>query len=421
MDMDVFSRPARRFRLSTAVHTVTSTIVDQEPLCLAQFSELAAKFSRIRARSFRRICSQGKERPNMAYNKALDWLNGKEADDTSSGSPVESSDDSSLEEGRRADSVIDNQISDRYQNDPEKILLTSPVPDVQIEEDKEDEEQDDDVIDDLSRIADEAADTHELDSEAESEDKEEDEHPSPAKKKRVRTEKENWSPDPAFEHLMERTIVQEPARRYPQRKRVQPMEFWRNQRVKYGRDSTGTCFKVVGVDDGFPGYDPLPKSRLKGKKKTGSQAGRGKETSRRINLMDLSIHAHHVDPAKLNNNKFVRKLQKGKHLVSSLKDVHFNPSSVSPDVEIALTHKVGTFSRGMLKFKPFATKTRQQTVVPTTIFAVLHGVVAVKVNDEEAVVLKTGGSLELQNETYYSIENLRSDEAVLTFNILRSE
>lgn len=241
--------------------------------------------------------------------------------------------------------------------------------------------------------------------------------PRPRKPK----EKENWSPDPAFAHLLERTMVQEdaPARRYPKRQRVQPLEFWRNQRIKYGRDSTGTCFKVVGIDDGFPGYDS--KQKKKRKKGATSTATRSNQSERRRpDIMNLSIHAAHFDSENMKNNKFAKKLQKDKHLVTSLKDVNFNPSSVSPDVEIALTHKVGNFSRGMLKLKPFATKTRQQTVVPTTIFSVLHGVVAFTVNENPPVVLKTGGSLELQNKTWYAIENLRNDESILTFAIIRS-
>jgi hypothetical protein len=122
----------------------------------------------------------------------------------------------------------------------------------------------------------------------------------------------------------------------------------------------------------------------------------------------------------MKNNKWAKKLERDKHLVQSLRDVQFNPSAVSPEVEIALINKVGNVSRGMLKLKPFATKARQQTVVPTTFFDVVHGVVSVIVNDKPAILLRTGGQLELDNKTFYSIENLRNDEAVLNFTIIRN-
>lgn len=598
-------RPKRKIRLSS-VHTVTTSTtitgtqigsfpfgVDLEgvdPAYQQPFSDIAAKFHQIRARSLRRNGGQ-RVRENTAFNKALEWITAEAAKDTSASSSDDTSADS-LEEGRRADSVLENQSQitalrahektlpasplapekepeeedddedeqDDMDNDEEEqedsdedveheVVSEVPVPEVGDEEDdeqeeeelsdeqqeeesvvdeeeeddaspevEEEEDQDEDLIDDLSRITDDApemnedeaegtmpfpaddssseeeeesedeaqveqevaaekedavhemvepeaelepeaepeadpeaepeaepmAEVHQEQEHGEEDDEQEDEEEEaavqnrsaqkrksveaaksapvgPNKRVKKEKEKENWCPDPELAHLLEKTIVQEeqPVRRYPTRQRVKKLEFWRNQRIRYGRDSTGTCFKVVGVEEGTRSYDPEPKSRKKDKyKNRGSKGSRGQ--GRRLNLMDLSIHAS-IDPSTQNNKKWVRKLQKGKHLLESLRDVNFNPSAVSPEVEIALTHKVGTFSRGMLKLKPFATKTRQQTVVPTTIFAVLHGVVAIVVNDEPAVILKTGGSLELQNKTWYSIENLRNDDAVLTFNILRSE
>ena len=244
---------------------------------------------------------------------------------------------------------------------------------------------------------------------------------SPAVDGRVDTPTaEEPEPEPSPAEPVEQMATEEaeqPATgpRYPSRNRMKPMEFWRNQRVKYGRDSTGLCFKVTGVEEGFPAYEARS-SRSKRKKTHESGPGSARPAKRLVSLADMSIHAS-LAPEVLHKNKFAKKLARDKRLVASLKDINFTPSTASDGVELALTHKVGSLTQGMLKLHPFATKSRQQTVVPTTIFYVMFGAVTFSMDGKPPVVVKTGGSFRLDHKEWYSIENLRNDEAVLSFVI----
>ena len=134
------------------------------------------------------------------------------------------------------------------------------------------------------------------------------------------------------------------------------------------------------------------------------------------NILDLSIH----------NSKLARKLTKidaeaeaDNEFVLAYSNINFKESAASPGIYTAITKKVSDIAFGKLKFTPKAEKKQTKTGGYVTHFNVVYGTLMVTV-DKKRTLVKTGFYFQVDQDTNYSIMNLRDDDAILDFTIVKN-
>ena len=202
------------------------------------------------------------------------------------------------------------------------------------------------------------------------------------------------------------------SRRYPLRNRVAPTQYWRGERIKYTRDSTGLAFKVAGM---IPAKEEVVKERKRSLKRKRTHSS----LDLHANPFDLSLHASNVSGLLAQDRKRKKKVLKQNHTVASLEDLNWVPSK-NVGVDMAIIKREVGMAHGMIRMAPFSCKQRQKTVEYSTTFVIVFGACQFTVGDMEPILLKTGNFVELKPHTYYSIDNLRNDRAIIKFDVLRT-
>jgi len=196
-----------------------------------------------------------------------------------------------------------------------------------------------------------------------------------------------------------------PTLRRSKRKRIPVMEGWRGQRPVYKRDSTGLTQILVAIEEGNQ-YNPPLRGRPKKKRKKTPKNKQIKD------VFNLSIQ----------NKKFKYNTENNSLDIKTLERMEWKPISRSKGVDITTTHrKSGQFAIGMIRIKGNALKTTSMTEDKQTYLTVIYGVLALKVEDNEEVVIKTCDSFELKPNTRYSLLNLRKDMSYISFTVLSND
>ena len=137
------------------------------------------------------------------------------------------------------------------------------------------------------------------------------------------------------------------------------------------------------------------------------------------NILDLSIHNAKlakrlatVDSEALADHEFVLAYEK----------IEFKESKNSRGIYTAIMRKVSNIAFGKLKFDPKAEKRKTKTGSYVTYFNVVYGTLLLRLEHEKpGTVVKTGYYFQVDKDTNYSIKNLREDNAMIDFTIVKEE
>lgn len=235
------------------------------------------------------------------------------------------------------------------------------------------------------------------------------------------------------------------------RVRVQPLAYWRNEKLKYKTDLDTKCMVVDGVEKG-PGPDRgyrRSKTSKPAKRKIGKTANSPRDldepTGRERNAnqkhegssdederavkpkkaclydpdAELSIHGEI-------NKSMIAYSEKIKHETTeffSKKDLVWKPLRSSENVFVAQmnrsNHRDRSTTSGYFQIRPQGEKRLQQSGNYRTDFLVMFGVLSVKINDKPAVIFKKMEFFTIERNTWYSIRNLRDDNALMYFTMVQ--
>lgn len=207
--------------------------------------------------------------------------------------------------------------------------------------------------------------------------------------------------------------------RRSRRTRAPPMEYWRGQRLVYGRDSTGLgTEKIVGVEKGSAPLVPSRKKGVKRKKNSSEDDGdHHAPSSSQKHYLDLSIHANVASELR-ENRKRIESVRRSEHFVTGVADLDWKPSKFSPGVDLArVLNRPGAGTHGYVRLGPLATKQPQKTSSAMTSFTIIHGWVRVQIGDKKPFFLKTGDFLQIKPDSFYSLENQRNDDCLISFHV----
>jgi len=227
--------------------------------------------------------------------------------------------------------------------------------------------------------------------------------------------------DPAIRpsHLppegVERTIVEETDttnhRRYPSRHRIPTQEYWKGDRVIYRRDSTGLAWRVDHLEKGIE-YEVKRRKVIR-------HNGPREAPAKKIDPFNLSLHASHAIDLLKNNDKRKEKASKMAK-INFLLDLEYKESSVSKGLFLATMSRNKNGTEGVIKMTSLASKEMQCTSKYTTKFVVMTGAVSFKIGQKgKPFIAKTLYTITLPPKTYYSMENLRNDDAYVLFTVTR--
>jgi len=248
-------------------------------------------------------------------------------------------------------------------------------------------------------------------------------------------------------------VDQDGSIRRSSRIRVKPLEYWRNQKLKYKIDTETKCYTIDGVEKGFKPENPFtkkytkqPKSNKNKLKEKKSRLPRIKEenvsdeesTSSENESSDDERKREPIEKVRYSPNEVSIHIDLNESAVAiserikreaaefySKSDLVWNAASQSKGVYLALMNrkklsKNGTQASGFIKMIEFAEKPEQTTTDYITKYVVMFGAVSVQIGGKPAVILKSMDSFTVEKRTKYSIRNLRKDEALLYFDVCRS-
>ncbi|KAH9415679.1 hypothetical protein DERP_000169 [Dermatophagoides pteronyssinus] len=221
--------------------------------------------------------------------------------------------------------------------------------------------------------------------------------------------------------------------RRSQRNRIQPLDYWRGQRPIYKMENRKinnqivTMPTVVGVAKPLR---PLIKQR-----RANTKSNQRKTHDDKVD----NHHEHHCAERQTSSNggqKFYDILNLSIHskkfktksitdcpeFVKSYSGLIFKPSDKSKGIHTALIEKDdrGT-AFGMIRFEPLAMKKLGRNGPYATYFTVIYGTLILKVNDENETVVKTGSHFKIFPKAQYYIKNVRKDEALIQFSVIREQ
>lgn len=129
----------------------------------------------------------------------------------------------------------------------------------------------------------------------------------------------------------------------------------------------------------------------------------------------------------IDNPRFAKKfanidgqLQPDQEHILAFNQVDFHESTNSPGVFTALTKKASNIAFGKLKFTPKSVKKRTKTGNYVSHFNVVYGTLLLKIENEKVgSIIKTGFYFHIGEQTNYVLTNLRNDEAMIDFTIIK--
>ena len=195
-----------------------------------------------------------------------------------------------------------------------------------------------------------------------------------------------------------------------------PMEYWRGQRPVYRRDSTGVTEKVTGV------IDP-PEPERKKRKITKTNNKRKASQSKKVDFFNLSIHATDMDDLIKKNMKN-KKQRQNVELIKSMGEMKWKDSKeCGESVQLSIVEKMKEKGEvhGYLKLTSLALKKTQRTGPYTTRFTVIKGALALQIEENPRVIIKTSDFFRIPKETHYSLQNLRKEDAHLYFVVSKDD
>jgi len=193
------------------------------------------------------------------------------------------------------------------------------------------------------------------------------------------------------------------APRRSQRNKMKPLEFWRGELPIYKLEPNGTRL-IIGVTKGaspdFRKRKVLRRNPIKRVKQ---------------DRFNLSTHVP-LNQSCIERSDKAKDKMKGLTLLQNLK---WNVSKASQNVFIASIHESSseTRKRGFIKIMGNHEKPSQSTGSYDSDLMVVDGKVSVTIGDSVPIILSTGDAFSIPPFTYYSIRNLRNDDAFLSFYV----
>jgi len=227
--------------------------------------------------------------------------------------------------------------------------------------------------------------------------------------------------------------------------RVRPLDFWRNQQPNYRRDEATKCLTIDGIEKGFKPDNPFfNKKRLnvnrakKTNKKRKRQSSVDEEDDKEEEVVvkraryavngEVSIH----QPLSESAIELSEKIKKEAAEYCSHNGLSWTESKQSKGVHVAFMSRTKdknskTQATGFMKLQPQFQKPPQKTGNYVTNYVVMFGACSVKVGDKKndkldnkpAVILKSMDGFTVNDNTFFSINNLRNDELLLYFNLTK--
>jgi hypothetical protein len=215
--------------------------------------------------------------------------------------------------------------------------------------------------------------------------------------------------------------------RRSKRTRVPRLDYWRGQRPIYQRDSTGLTERIVSINKGSSNLIDVPKrvynkanKKLKRNRVVTDFSDDECDNKRSKNTLDLSLHIKHLKEVFKNNDKY-KSEHKNAECIKSIEDLNWKKSERSDDVETAIISKNREKGEalGMLKLGPLAIKEKSKTGDYVTHLTVTYGALALQIENNHKVIVKTGTNFRIDKRTNYSLQNSRKDYAYISFTVLQ--
>ncbi|XP_067143674.1 centromere protein C-like [Centruroides vittatus] len=248
-------------------------------------------------------------------------------------------------------------------------------------------------------------------------------------RKRKMNETEKMDSEKSVKKCKERKLLTLPPAQSPtpgvrrsRRTRVPPLEYWRNQRLKYDKE-----LKTIGIEEGF---ESMTRKTVR-KKKLSNKCSKSANTLQMSKCSELSIHDKSFIDATTSSdlnkqvysaNDFMNGDLDMPELVSFYKSLEWvtpegNQSSKDDPLQLAKSLILPNVITGFLKISSLQEKPLQYFPKHSAFFNVLYGKVAVTINDT-TFILETGDTFHVPVGNPYSIKNIRRDNVKLYFIML---
>ncbi|XP_023244578.1 centromere protein C-like [Centruroides sculpturatus] len=249
-------------------------------------------------------------------------------------------------------------------------------------------------------------------------------------RKRKMNETEKMDNEKSVKKSKERKLLTLPPAQSPtpgvrrsRRTRVPPLEYWRNQRLKYDKE-----LKTIGIEEGF---ESMTKKNVRKKKSSNTKSSKSANTLQMSKCSELSIHDKSFIDATTSNdlnkqvysaNDFMNGDLAMPELVSFYKSLEWvtpegNQSSKDDPLQLAKSLILPNVITGFMKISSLQEKPLQYFPKHSAFFNVLYGKVAVTINDT-TFILETGDTFHVPVGNPYSIKNIRRDNVKLYFIML---
>lgn len=210
-------------------------------------------------------------------------------------------------------------------------------------------------------------------------------------------------------------------KRRSNRNRVHTLNFWEGQRPLYksNKDDKGVPLStLVGVSD--------VKREPQHKRNIGKRSPRVRRNSfangdlKMENILNLSIHNKKLlQQQKLRKRLHPDDEEENQEFILSYSKMDFKNSKNSPGISTAIINKISNIAFGKLKFETKSVKKKTKTGDYVTHFNVVYGTLLLTIDGKADSIVKTGFYFHVDKQTTYSITNLRDDEAMIDFTIIK--
>ncbi|OTF71854.1 hypothetical protein BLA29_000889 [Euroglyphus maynei] len=220
--------------------------------------------------------------------------------------------------------------------------------------------------------------------------------------------------------------------RRSRRNRIRPLDYWRGQRPIYQMEHRQinnqivTMPTIVGVAK--PREPAIIKRRRLNKKENKRKIDDKKVNEKNDDKKDDDHHPIHgpkfndILNLSIHSKKFKKKPAIDcPEYVKSYSGFTFKPSDLSKGIHTALVDNDPERAVGMIRFEPLATKKLGKNVPFYTYFTVIYGTLIIKVDGEEDALVKTGSYFKICPRATYCIKNVREDEALIQFLIIKKQ
>ncbi|XP_021377249.1 centromere protein C-like [Mizuhopecten yessoensis] len=215
--------------------------------------------------------------------------------------------------------------------------------------------------------------------------------------------------------------------RRSQRTRVQTLEWYKNERVDYKYRKSGG-FVIAGI---IPSQEAKILEHEKKKRKNMQKAHKMKKKKKKAASPPRNLSMHTPIPSDMNltvsdeipvMNPDTEEEVYVECFASKDSGVFVGPSGKQPSPEdpfvmSRILDQKG-FGTGMLLLRPLQEKTIQMVSRGTLIFLLAQGVITMTVH-KASVIMEAGDSAFVPRGNTYSMKNLRSEEAKLSYTVLK--